>query len=311
MGTGLENADFTVLALKLPATPPLSRSATHYMYLRQHQPKVSDPTTARSLFIVNIPFDSTVDHLKHVLGPQLGLPTGRIAHIDIVDRHETQIDAPAIVPAAQDTTSNRKRKREQDIIEALPPLDPSLPDVWDRKLYHPGTNAIATFVDKVSMDVTLKAVRASAKSGKEIIWGDGVEDQAPSLGSARYKRHAKLLYPGTETLNKIAEDYLVAFDAHTAARDRLLAERRNEPDEDGFVTVTGSAGRNGMRGVKQDAAKERLEKQKKKQEGLGDFYRFQGRDKAKQRARELISKFQDDVEKAKRLRERRGRSRIQ
>jgi ribosomal RNA-processing protein 7 len=96
---------------------------------------------------------------------------------------------------------------------------------------------------------------------------------------------------------------MTAFAAQEAAQARLQAKQRQEPDEDGFVTVT-RGGRTGP--ARQDVAQEQAEKQKQKQKGLEDFYRFQTREKRKARAGELVRKFEEDKEKVKRMRERRG-----
>jgi len=97
---------------------------------------------------------------------------------------------------------------------------------------------------------------------------------------------------------------MTAFNAQTAARERLLSQQRQAPGADGFVTVTRSASKAGVKGVKQEAAKQRLQKQQDKQEGLTNFYRFQGREKAKERERELRMKFEEDREQVRKMRER-------
>jgi len=75
------------------------------------------------------------------------------------------------------------------------------------------------------------------------------------------------------------------------------------PDEDGFVTVTrGSKG-----GTRMDQAKELAEKQKEKNKGLADFYRFQMREKRKEQQTEMLKKFADDKRKVEEMRQRRGK----
>ena len=94
---------------------------------------------------------------------------------------------------------------------------------------------------------------------------------------------------------------MTAFAEAEAAKTRRLARQRQEPDEDGFFTVT-RGGRTGP--AKQDAAMEAAERQKKKQKSLEDFYRFQTREKRKARAGELVKKFEEDKEKVRRMKER-------
>lgn len=100
---------------------------------------------------------------------------------------------------------------------------------------------------------------------------------------------------------------MTAFAANEAAQARLRARQRQEADEDGFITVT-RGGRTNP--AKQEAAQEQAEKQKEKQKGLEDFYRFQSREKRKERAGELLRKFEEDKERVRKMKERRGRFRV-
>ena len=94
---------------------------------------------------------------------------------------------------------------------------------------------------------------------------------------------------------------MTAYNAQQEAEARALARKRQEPDEDGFVTVT----RGAKNSVRMEEAKESLEKQREKQKGLEDFYRFQGRERRKEREAELLRKFEMDKEKVRRMRMRR------
>ena len=94
-----------------------------------------------------------------------------------------------------------------------------------------------------------------------------------------------------------------AFNARTKAIAKAKALKAQEPDEDGFVTVV-RGGRGG--GVRQEDAKERLEKEREKKKELGDFYRFQGRERRKEREGELRRKFEAGAERVRKMKERRG-----
>lgn len=96
---------------------------------------------------------------------------------------------------------------------------------------------------------------------------------------------------------------MTAFADHEASQAKLRARQRQKPDEDGFIMVT-KGGRNGP--ARQDIAQEHAEKQKEKQKGFEDFYRFQTREKRKARAGELVRKFEEDKEKIRGIKERRG-----
>lgn len=100
---------------------------------------------------------------------------------------------------------------------------------------------------------------------------------------------------------------MTAFAAREASQARLLTRQRQEPDADGFVTVT-RGGRTNP--AKQESALEHAEKLKEKQKGLDDFYRFQSREKRKEKAGELVRKFEEDKERVRKMKERRGRFKV-
>ena len=100
---------------------------------------------------------------------------------------------------------------------------------------------------------------------------------------------------------------MTAYSANEAARSRALTRERQEPDADGFVTVTRGGRTNPAR---QDSALQHAEKLKEKQIGLENFYRFQSREKRKEKAIELVKKFEEDKEKVRKMREKRGRFKV-
>lgn len=116
-----------------------------------------------------------------------------------------------------------------------------------------------------------------------------------------YLNHHKLRYPDKPQLLESINTYMSAYAAQEASQARLRARQRQEPDEDGFTMVT-RGGRSGP--VRQGAVQERAEKQKEKQKSLEDFYRFQSREKRKERAGELMRNFEKDKERVKKMRER-------
>ena len=178
-------ADYLVLPLALPPLPSLPTPATHYLYLHPHTPKIPSPTTSRSLFLVNIPFDATPEHLKYLFSTQLSLPAGRIEDVHFEDTNKRSSD---ITPPAQKVPikKNKKRKRgEQEIAQGLAAAE--WPRVWDRKLHASGSNAVVVFVDRTSIEAVIKAVKRVQKGKERIVWGEGVEDKLPPLG---YQRRA-------------------------------------------------------------------------------------------------------------------------
>ncbi|KAL9001014.1 MAG: hypothetical protein Q9169_000498 [Polycauliona sp. 2 TL-2023] len=281
----LEVSGYRILPISLPPLPSYPVSATHYLYLRPHEPKLPTPAAARSLFLVNVPFDSTELHIKRLLSVQLSLPPGRIEEVQFEGtKRKTEGSENAVAqPKMEKKGRKRKMSSEHGGIEELDGT--ALPVTWDRELRADGRTAVVVFVDRLSMEAAYKRVRKMG--GTMPIWGEGIEGKCPDRNQV------------LEAVNA----YMTEFGAREAAQVRLQARKRQVPDEDGFITVT-KGGRTGP--ARQDAAQELALKQKQKQKGLEDFYRFQTREKKKEKAMELMRKFEGDKEKVQRMRERRG-----
>ena len=179
-------ASYNVLSLSLPPLRSFPTRATHYLYVGPHQPKIPQPTAERSLFLFNVPFDATIIHLKHLLSLQIGLPAGRIEDVRFegrrgADRYEEET---AIGKQRLDV-KGKKRKRGGKRVGAGYIQGAELPSTWDRDLMIGSLTAVVLFVDKGSVEAALKAVKRAQKEKTEPVWGEGVEDKVPALGSAR------------------------------------------------------------------------------------------------------------------------------
>ncbi|KAJ5580168.1 uncharacterized protein N7459_006153 [Penicillium hispanicum] len=301
----LEVAGYTTLPLQLPPTSAFPISATHYLYLRPHEPRIPDPDSPRSLFIVNTPIDTTEVHLRHLFGKQLS--AGRVERVDFED---VPTKKGGIAAATESNISHRSKKRKRVTADDLQgQLDGiSFPSTWNRQLQKSGAHAIVVFADKPSMEASLKAAAKAAKKGTTIVWGDGIpEDRIPPLGLQRYMAHERLRYPDRATLLRTVNEFMTVFGQVSEARKREESRKLAEPDDDGFVTVTHGPKLNSV--AREDELKELVERQKKKAEGLEDFYRFQSREKRKERQNQLLKRFDEDKKKLQDMKNRRGKIR--
>lgn len=158
------------------------------------------------------------------------------------------------------------------------------------------------------METSLKAVTKASKKGSQITWGEGVDDRVPSLGIQRYRAHERMRYPKRAEVLSAVNDFMTVFEQVAEARKREESRRMAEPDEDGFVTVTHGPKLNSV--AREDEMKELVERQKKKAEGLEDFYRFQSREKRKERQNQLLRKFDEDKKKLAEIKARKGKIRV-
>lgn len=206
---------------------------------------------------------------------------------------------------------NKKRKRSFE--DADLELDLALPEISDRALHRSGSTAIVVFVDAKSAEAVLKAIRKIHKSGKTDrfpVWGGGLGDKLPLLGSARYESYHALRYPDVMTLQMNVDNYMTAFNENEERKKREDRKRRNVPDEDGFVTVTkgGRAGTAKREDVEEKKVEmeEREERKRRDLERAG-FYRFQVREQRKLEQSELVKQFEEDKRRVEKLREIRGK----
>ncbi|KAH8808074.1 ribosomal RNA-processing protein 7-domain-containing protein [Xylogone sp. PMI_703] len=307
--------DYLVLPISIPPTPAYQISTTHHIYLRQHAPKIPTPDDSRSLFLVNTPVDSTEAHFRSIFTSLVG--AGRFESISFEDEKDVHSTTglPRLPNQSADKKLSKGKKRKRAAAES-DERDTELPQTWDRSLRRSGGTAIVVLVDEASVNAVLKAVKKLHKPGKEAqkypIWGHDVsEAQTSKLGSARYAAHHALRYPDPVSLQSSIEAFMAAFNAREEAALRHAKRLRNVPDEDGFVTVTRGGGRAGpaRREEAEEKRREMEEKEEKKRREMGDFYRFQMRERRKAEQGELVKRFEEDRRRVEAMKEKRGRFR--
>jgi ribosomal RNA-processing protein 7 len=111
-----------------------------------------------------------------------------------------------------------------------------------------------------------------------------------------------------EECNTVMEDFENAEEADRSARESAA----NEPDEDGFVTVSYTSQVGSKRELEETATGQRRRRgqqkraRKKTNDGAKEqenFYRFQSKEKRKESLQELRRRFEDDLAKVKQMKE--------
>ncbi|KAI1418429.1 ribosomal RNA-processing protein 7-domain-containing protein [Hypoxylon sp. FL1857] len=300
--------DFSVFPVSIPPLPSFPVKATHYLYLRRNSPRIPTPDDSRSLFVANIPCDSTEVHFRALFASLVG--AGRFESITF--EHDKKTSKPSHEPAqAIRLAAHKKRKRGDDESQnARDEAAAELPSTWTRQLYPSGSSAVAVLADEKSVELVLKAVKKLRKPKDYPVWGEGVNDKAPPLGSQWLKAHNKLSYPGNDEVQAIMDVYFTVFNRKEKEAHQLAKRLRNEPDEDGFVTVTrGGRAAPARRDEAEEAKQKMLEKQAKKKDEMTDFYRFQMREKRKAEQAEMLKRFEEDKRKVRAMKEKRGKFR--
>jgi ribosomal RNA-processing protein 7 len=298
--------EYAILPISIPPVPSFPVKVKHCLYIKRHEPKIPTPNDARSLFLVNVPIDSTEPHFRAIFTSLIG--AGRFETI-IFENEKRTSTLTTIVDTSTKKNRNLKRKRGEG--KATDSNIGQLPKVWDRDLHRSGSTAVVVMVDQKSVEVALKAVRKVHKSGAFPVWGAGVEGKVAKLGSERYLAHHTLRCPDKAVLQASVDAFMTEFNRREEEAARVAKRLRNVPDEDGFVTVT-RGGRTGpaRRDEAEEARRKELEKNEQKKRSMGDFYRFQGRERRKEEQGELVRRFEEDRTRVENMRkERKGRFR--
>lgn len=303
--------NYAVLPISIPPTSAYPQSVVHHIYLRPHAPKIPTDSDSRSLFLVNVPIDSTAAHFRAIFSELLG--AGRFEGITFEGEKDESTISQGLEVAGNRSGAKKRKRRGDDSVAGS--VDTALPATWARELRTKGRTAIVVLVDEKAVDGALKAVRKLGKAGKSCpIWGEGVSGKkdAALLGSARYAEHQRLRYPDRETLQGAVDRFMADWGAREEEAERERKRVRSVPDEDGFVTVT-RGGRVGP-ARKEEVERKRVEMEEREQRKRGEmeaagFYRFQGRERRKEEQGELVRRFEEDRRRVEEMREKRGRFR--
>ncbi|RYC65430.1 hypothetical protein CHU98_g777 [Xylaria longipes] len=301
--------EFSTLPISIPPLPSYAVHATHYVYLRRNAPKIATPNDSRSLYLANVPTDSTEAHFRALFANLVG--AGRFESIAFEQDKKGAKTSHEPAQAERLAKHHKKRKREDEELQhRKEEAAAELPDTWTRELHRSGSSAIALLADEKSVDFVLKAVKKLQKSKKYPTWGEGVKDGVPTFGAQWLKAHNRLAYPGNDAVQAVVDAYFTVFNRKEEEAHQLAKRLRNEPDEDGFVMVT-RGGRNApaRRDEAEEAKQKMLDKQQKKKDETQDFYRFQLRERRKAEQMELLRKFDEDRKKVQAMREKRGKFR--
>ncbi|BFZ62524.1 hypothetical protein YB2330_003623 [Saitoella coloradoensis] len=299
---------YSILPILTPT--PTNPDTKHYLYVREHVSKLVDDqqteTDGRVLFAVNLPIDSTEQHLKALFASLVPVGQGRIESVKFAGPIDVQkVVGPEDVieeeANANEPQPGKKRKRDPSTSTPTTPLAiTGFPSSWNRKILPAGSTAHITFLEPSGLQKVLHALTSQKIHTSPPLWGKNVLPPQPALGLARYQAHHTLTYPPRPLLQATADATITSFESRETARALTLRRLRSEPDADGFVTVTRGSRTAPARALEGDD----LEDKKKKGE-LHDFYRFQLREKKREKMMELRRRFEEDKERVRDMREKR------
>ncbi|KAF4124243.1 ribosomal RNA-processing protein 7 [Geosmithia morbida] len=313
MATREKNGEeFVILPVQLPPLPSFPVTAVHEIRVRRNAPKIPTANDSRSLFLKNVPADSTEPHFRAVFASLVG--AGRFETVDFEGKASST--AAVLDPARAMTINSLARKRKRGDVEdegrRREEEEAQLPDIWTRKLHASSSTAVVLLADEKSVQLVLKAIAKVHKSHRYPVWGEGLADDVPPLGAPWLSSHLQLSSRADKLeTKKSVHAFFNTFNRKEKEAAELAKRLRNEPDEDGFVTVTRGSSRvaPASRDEAEDARRKMIEKDARKKDGMQDFYRFQLRQRRKDEQASLIKRFEEDRKKVDAMREKRGKFR--
>ncbi|EEB08462.1 rRNA processing protein Rrp7 [Schizosaccharomyces japonicus yFS275] len=139
-----------------------------------------------------------------------------------------------------------------------------------------------------------RVLKQASKKSLVIQW-----PMTQSSGLERFTRQYDRQFPRHEVLQESVDAYMNRVAKMEAERKKQLLLARNQPDEDGFITVV-RGGRN--RVGNEEEAKAILAR--KKEVGIHhNFYRWQVREEKKKKLNDLVRKFEQDKQRIQQIRE--------
>ena len=290
--------DFLIL------TVSYSPQATHYLYIRAHASRTAsdDLPTDRTLFLVNIPPDSTERELitlfstcgaidKVKFGGQEALPELDDNFTSCDEEDEPAIEEDNLMQEDQDATKISKNiKREK---KRPPPKVIPLPTVALRHMRRAGGTAHIVFTSTQGLSAALSLPSTSTSDTACLMWPKfKASSAAEPSGLAHYKAKYRALRPPLVAVREHADSSMEVFEYRQSLESKRNSKyKKGEAivDEDGFTLVTrggaygqtlgggvGVASKKFMKEIKGDGSRRKKKKKIASKEG---FYAFQLREK--------------------------------
>src|ERR1700760_288079 len=234
-------SSYTILQVSLPPQPAYPKSATHYIYLRPDAPKNPNSDTSRSLFLANIPIDSSEASLR-TLFKQIGG-----ALVDRVEFEDNEVKSSSVLVKgenwrkegeAQVNGKKRKRDRGTDHEDAN---RLALPATWEFKISRSGSCAVVVFVDRATAEAVLKECVRMAKRKEKVEWRSMEElgekrkymcleiwTEADLYLFSGYRKHHALTFPPRDVLQSNVNSYLAEYATLEQERAKKLKQLRSE-----------------------------------------------------------------------------------
>ncbi|KAI8145014.1 ribosomal RNA-processing protein 7-domain-containing protein [Fennellomyces sp. T-0311] len=242
----------------------IAKNCRHYLYFKKHEARTST-TDDRSLFVINLPADTTDSHL-HSLFKEYG----QVEQVIYPGMQLKMDDNRSKLKKRPWKKAKKKEEEEEQQVEKL------------RRILESGASAHVVFKTEDGLQRVLDMPHHERK------WKPETKQQ--TMGLKRYMREYNMARPDHNVLQQEVNAFMLKFQASEYEKEREAKERMNKMDDDGFTVVTRV-----KKGISSAAVPE--QRPKKKMGDLVDFYRFQTRQKKENELLLLRKRFEEDKQK--------------
>lgn len=264
----------------LPVTLPKS-THIHYIFFKKHEVKGGNNNN-RSIFLINLPINTSTSVLKkYFQDVAIGSTLESYTPSFLTDFPEdVYIDLTKL-------TSDLKLSNTNEDIEISSKL--------------PKNCGIITFIDKSAFQLALSSLKKLSSNASISNW------PIKEFGSSFFLKNLQNQILNNEILTHEVSTSLAEFNQAEKESAEQLQEKTQLVDEDGFTLVVGSHRKTkaGIMGKQKLASTVELEKAqtKMKKKEKEDFYRYQLRQRKKDEMNDLLTKFKQDQERVKLMKE--------
>ncbi|OLY81827.1 Ribosomal RNA-processing protein 7 [Smittium mucronatum] len=309
--------------LVLPIIINIEPEQLHYLYIKKHGASANttsegpslDPS--KTLFIVNLPVDCSVNTLKTFFKPIARVSKVLFSDIAGSDIFQKEYQKACLF---SDTTSSEAHDQIQPVEFGTRLKSGSCCHVQfleesetTRVLSLSSTSSGVFPVPHIWPAISNSNEDSSDISTNTLSGNSETQQVSPSdyKGLQRYLFEYRGLRPPQDLLSTELSQYMIKFEKKQYERERLYSAQKNVPDEDGFVTVVHNKHRFKKESSFADPSAHLssnpyiADKIKKRQDKIHStsFYRWQQRENNKNAAELLKLKFQQDREKISKLKQ--------
>ncbi|ORX52424.1 hypothetical protein DM01DRAFT_1336795 [Hesseltinella vesiculosa] len=275
----------------------------HFMYMTKHQVRSDKDTFAagRTLFLVNLPVDTTDAHLQYLFRSH-----GKVASITYRDSlsasHSTVDDCNDLLSPELDDVYTSQLLTDKGKKRKLTKSEQETAKRRLRRILHTGASAHLVFESSAALDKVMAMTRIVRH------WQVSEQDTLQPLGFQRYVLACEQSRPDHQYLQSQVDAYMLKFKANEYQKEREAQERLNKMDDDGFVVVSRFKRKKNTDGdiqvtVANAASVQNYDPSKAKKKELVDFYRFQLREKKQSELTDLRKRFEQDRAKISQLKQ--------